>query len=71
MSIFEYISVLSSIIIGLGITQLLRGVVQIIHHPEDGKPYLIHRDWTETPEKLFTLGCFNVFAVDYLVVVPI
>ena len=45
MSIFEYISVLSSIIIGLGITQLLRGVVQIIHQPDDGKPYLIHLFW--------------------------
>ena len=45
MSIFEYTSVLSSIIIGLGIAQILRGVVQMIHHPEDGKPYFIHLGW--------------------------
>ncbi len=45
MSLFEYISVLSSIIIGLGITQLLRGVVNIIHHPEEGKPYATHLIW--------------------------
>ena len=45
MSTFEYISVLSSIIIGLGITQLLRGAVRIIHHREEAKPYLIHLLW--------------------------
>ena len=45
MSIFEYTSVLSSIIIGLGIAQILRGIVQLIHHPEDGKPYPVHLGW--------------------------
>ena len=33
MEIFEYIAVLTSIIIGLGITQLLRGVARVIQHP--------------------------------------
>lgn len=45
MSIFEYISVLSSIIVGFGITQLLRGVVQMIHNPEESKPCLVHLLW--------------------------
>lgn len=45
MGVFEYTSVLSSIIIGLGIAQILRGIVQMIHHPEDGRPYLIHLGW--------------------------
>lgn len=58
MSIFEYISVLSSIIIGLGITQLLRGVVQIIHQPDAGKPYLIHLFWIASTFLLKVFECF-------------
>lgn len=42
---FEYISVLTSIIIGLGIARLLRGVIEMIHHPGEGKYYWIHLVW--------------------------
>ncbi len=34
MEMFEYISVLTSIIIGLGIAQLLQGTTRLIQHPE-------------------------------------
>lgn len=45
MEIFEYIAVLTSIIIGLGMAQLLSGVTRIIQHPEHAKPYWIHLCW--------------------------
>lgn len=45
MDIFEYIAVLTSIIIGLGITSLLRGVTRLIQHPENVKPYWVHLLW--------------------------
>lgn len=45
MELFEYIAVLTSIIIGLGMTQLLRGLTRIIQHPEQAKPYWVHLCW--------------------------
>ena len=45
MEIFEYIAVLTSIIIGLGMAHLLRGVVRIIQHPERYPVYWIHLGW--------------------------
>ena len=48
MEIFEYIAVLTSIIIGLGITQLLRGVARLIQHPGRDKVYWVHLVWVVT-----------------------
>ena len=45
MDIFEYIAVLTSIVIGLGITSLLRGVTRVIQHPEDAAVYWVHLLW--------------------------
>lgn len=45
MEIFEYIAVLTSIIIGLGITQLLRGVARLIQHPKRYEIYWVHLFW--------------------------
>ena len=45
MDLFEYISVLTSIIIGLGIARLLRGVIEMIHYPADGRHYTVHLVW--------------------------
>lgn len=45
MEIFEYIAVLTSIIIGLGITQLLRGVARLIQHPGRYPVYWVHLLW--------------------------
>ena len=45
MGVFEYVSVLTSIVIGLGIAHLLSGVVQIIQHPKRRRAYLTHLIW--------------------------
>ena len=39
MDIFEYVAVLTSIIIGLGIAHLLRGVARLIQHPDTEPVY--------------------------------
>jgi hypothetical protein len=45
MEIFEYVAVLTSIIIGLGMAQLLMGMTRLIQHPEQAKPYWVHLCW--------------------------
>ena len=45
MDIFEYTAVLTSIIIGLGIAHLLRGIAGLIQHPEQARVYWIHLLW--------------------------
>jgi hypothetical protein len=48
MTTFEYLAVLISIIVGLGITHLLGGVARFIHHPGRFKFYWAHFLWTVT-----------------------
>jgi hypothetical protein len=55
MDAFEYISVLTSIIIGLGMAQLLLGVSRLIQHPENAKPYWVHLSW------VLTMFVYSVF----------
>ena len=45
MGLFEYVAVLTSIIIGLGMAQLLQGLIRLIQHPEQAKPYWVHLLW--------------------------
>jgi len=45
MDMFNYVMVLASIIIGLGMTHLLQGVAQIAQHPGRHKIYWIHLAW--------------------------
>ena len=45
MELFEYIAVLTSIIIGLGITQLLQGFARLVQHRDQGKVYWVHLSW--------------------------
>ncbi|MEM9313322.1 MAG: hypothetical protein AAGA95_01740 [Pseudomonadota bacterium] len=45
MDLFEYISVLTSIIVGLGIAHLLRGVAGLVQHPGRHKFYWVHLVW--------------------------
>lgn len=45
MDLFEYISVLTSIIIGLGIAQLLRGVARLVQHPGRHRNWWVHLLW--------------------------
>ena len=42
MDLFEYIAVLTSIIIGLAITHILRGVARLIQHPDTNRIYWVH-----------------------------
>jgi len=45
LGLFEYISVLTSIIVGLGIAHLLRGLAGLIQHPGRHKTYWVHLLW--------------------------
>jgi hypothetical protein len=45
MTTFEYLAVLISIIVGLGITHLLGGLARFIHRPNRYKFYWIHLLW--------------------------
>jgi hypothetical protein len=45
MGMFEYVAVLTSIILGLGIAHLLQGTARLIQDPEAGRPYWVHLVW--------------------------
>jgi hypothetical protein len=45
MEMFEYVAVLTSIIVGLGIAHLLQGTVRLFQVPEAGRPYWVHLTW--------------------------
>ena len=45
MEMFNYVMVLASVIIGLGIAHLLTGVAGIIQHPGRAKLYWVHLLW--------------------------
>lgn len=45
MDLFEYITILTSIIVGLGIAHLLRGLAGLIQHPGRDRIYWVHLVW--------------------------
>ena len=45
MDMFNYVMVLASVIIGLGVTHLLQGVGAIVQHPKREKTYWVHLLW--------------------------
>ena len=45
MSPFEYVSVLTSIVVGLSIAHLLTGVATIVQHPGRRRAYWVHLLW--------------------------
>ena len=45
MEMFNYVMVLASVIIGLGITHLLQGVGGLVQHPNREKIYWVHLLW--------------------------
>ena len=45
MGMFDYVMVLASVIIGLGVTQLLTGVAAMVQHPDRAKIYWVHLLW--------------------------
>lgn len=42
---FNYVMVLASVIVGLGVTHLLQGIVSIVQHPGRERVYWIHLTW--------------------------
>lgn len=45
MDMFNYVMVFASVIVGLGVTHLLQGVVGIVQHPGREKLYWVHLVW--------------------------
>jgi len=45
MRMFEYVAVLTSIILGLVIAHLLQGPAHLIQHPKEAKTYWVHLAW--------------------------
>ena len=45
MDMFNYVMVLASVIIGLGVTHLLQGIAGIVQHPGREKVYWVHLVW--------------------------
>lgn len=45
MNIFEYVAVLTSIVIGLSITHLLSGLAVLVQHPDRERVYWVHLAW--------------------------
>ena len=46
MGVFEYLGVLLSVIMGLGVTHLLAGLSKTIHHRKTLRHYWVHTVWT-------------------------
>ena len=45
MGVFEYLGVLLSVIMGLGVTHILAGLSKVIHHRKTFKSYWVHTLW--------------------------
>ena len=45
MTVFEYLGVILSVIMGLGLTHILVGLSKTIHHRNSVKPYWVHTIW--------------------------
>jgi hypothetical protein len=46
MALFEYLGVLISVVMGLGITHLLMGVTKVVQHRDTVRVYWVHTVWT-------------------------
>jgi hypothetical protein len=46
LSVFEYLGILLSVIVGLGVTHLLAGISKTIHHRKTLRLYWVHTLWT-------------------------
>lgn len=45
MDLYSHVRVLFSIILGLGVSHLLRGVARIMQHPKQYRVYWVHLAW--------------------------
>ena len=61
ISAFEYISILISIILGLGITQILSAIADIIYNIKNIKNYLPHSIWVAIILYLFIQDWFIIY----------
>jgi hypothetical protein len=62
MGVFEYIGVLISVIMGLGITHLATGATKLIQHRDEVKFYLPHTLWTVNILLLILLIWWGMFS---------
>ena len=62
MGVFEYIGVLISVILGLGITHLATGATKLIQHRDEVKFYLPHMLWTVNILLLILLIWWGMFS---------
>jgi len=46
MDLFSHVRVLFSILLGLGVSHLLRGVARIVQHPKQYRVYWVHLVWS-------------------------
>lgn len=46
MDVYLHVRVLFSMILGLGVSHLLRGVARIVQHPKEYKVYWVHPVWS-------------------------
>jgi hypothetical protein len=46
MDLYSHVRVLFSIILGLGVSHLLRGVARIVQHPKEYRVYWVHLVWS-------------------------
>jgi hypothetical protein len=61
MTEFEYLAVLISIILGLGITHLLAGVGQTIHRRDECRLDAVHATWTAVTFSIIVLNWWVFF----------
>jgi hypothetical protein len=45
MPVYFHIRIIMSILIGMALTQLLRGVARLVQHPGRDRPYWVHLVW--------------------------
>ena len=66
MDIFEYVAVLVSIIIGLGMAHLLRGLVRIIQHPGRHPAYWVHLGWVGYLARLVRASMLEILGENHI-----
>ena len=46
MDLYSHIKVLFSILLGLGVSHILRGLARIVQHPKQYRVYWVHPVWS-------------------------
>ena len=61
MSSFEFVTVLVSVIVGLGVTHLLTGLGRAVHHRARESLWWVHLCWTATILLYLAIHWWNLF----------